>query len=119
MQYETPDITYKIILVGNRAVGKTSYICRFVKGIFINTGPTIGVEMESKILKMKNGKIVKTRIWDTSGQEKYKSITTAHYNQSAGALLFFSLDDLDSFKDVIGWISEIRENAGEVTSYSL
>lgn len=97
------------------SVGKTSYILRFMKGVFATSGATIGVELESKKITLPDGQVVLSKIWDTSGHEKYKSITTAHYNQSAGALLFFDLTNISSFRDVVEWISEIKENSGEVS----
>lgn len=109
------NLTYKIILVGSTSVGKSSYICRVSRGVFAsNTGATIGVEMESKVVKLKNGAVINAKIWDTSGHEKYKALTSAHYSQSTGALLFFDLTNLYSFRDSTEWISEIREKAGDV-----
>lgn len=109
------DLIYKIILVGDVNVGKTCYLSRITKNIFSQNIPnTIGVQQETKYHVLENGKIIKAKIWDTSGQERYKAITTAHYRNSAGALLFFDLVNKRSFDSVVEWINEIKENAGDV-----
>ena len=109
------EFEYKIILVGDIDVGKTCYMSRFIKNAFsTHTPSTIGVELDTKFVTLRNGKVIKAKIWDTSGQEKYKSITTAHYHQCAGALLFFDLTNLTSFENTIEWINEIKENTEEV-----
>jgi small GTP-binding protein len=72
--------TYKLIIIGDSTVGKTSFIKRLVKNEFILTTPTIGVAYENKLLKVPNihNYTVKLQIWDTAGSEKYKSVTTAY-----------------------------------------
>jgi len=98
------DLTYKIILIGDIFVGKTSYMSRFTKNVFPkNTNFTIGVDYIAKHVVLQNGQVVKAAIWDTSGHERYKAITTAHYHKAAGVLLFFDLTDLNTFAHVQEW----------------
>ncbi|CAK92936.1 unnamed protein product (macronuclear) [Paramecium tetraurelia] len=103
------DELYKIILVGDSSVGKTSYLIRLTKNVIKKQSqPTIGVEYAAQsILLPEEGKIVKSVIWDTAGAEKYKAITTAHYRKSEGALLFYDLSDKNSFDNVLSWRQEI------------
>lgn len=110
------DFIYKVILVGDINVGKTCYISRVTKNVFnqLRTKNTVGVEQVSKTVELDNGKIVKARIWDTSGQEKYRSITTAYFRECAGALLFFDLTNKNSFLSTLEWINEIKENSDKV-----
>ena len=69
------EITLKIILCGDMSVGKTSLFTRYVMNYFpSNSLPTIAVELKSKIIQLKNNKLIKALIWDTAGQEKYKSL---------------------------------------------
>lgn len=68
--------TYKVILIGDMGVGKTSLLRKFINGKYDpNSLPTIGVDLGTKILDIDNNQI-KGQFWDTAGQEKYKSITS-------------------------------------------
>lgn len=108
------DLAYKIILVGDVSVGKTSYMSRFTKNVFPkNTSYTIGVDYTPKHVVLQNGQVVKAQIWDTSGHERYRAITTAHYHKAAGALLFFDMTDESTFQHVAEWLDAIRDNTDE------
>lgn len=66
-----------VIIIGDSAVGKTSLIAKYVKGIFpMSPLPTVAIEFATKIIQIKEGGYIKAQIWDTAGQEKYKSITS-------------------------------------------
>lgn len=70
-------INILVILVGDMGVGKSCLLSKYVKGTFPTTSlPTIAVEFATKIIQLKEGGYVKCQIWDTAGQEKYKSITS-------------------------------------------
>jgi Rab family protein len=70
-------LVYVVILVGDMGVGKTSILSKYVRGIFPTSPlPTIAIEFATKIIQLKEGGYVKAQIWDTAGQEKYKSITS-------------------------------------------
>ena len=56
---------------------------------------------------------MKAQIWDTSGSERYRSITTGHYRQACGALLVFDVTDLDSYESLHYWVNQLRENSSE------
>ena len=85
------DYSFKFILVGDTGVGKTSVINRFVENRFDNNHSfTVGVEFASKNIVI-NGKVIKMQIWDTAGQEEFKSITRSYYRSSAAALVVFDI----------------------------
>ncbi|KAM3139497.1 hypothetical protein pb186bvf_008333 [Paramecium bursaria] len=108
------DQLYKIIMVGDSNVGKTSYLIRLTKNIIKPTLPTIGVEYSSQIMLLENENIViKATIWDTAGAERYKAITRAHYRQSVGALLFYDLTSRQSYENTQSWIEDIIQYCGE------
>ena len=87
---------------------------RFTKNVFPkNSSYTIGVDYAPKHVVLNNGQVVKAQIWDTSGHERYRAITTAHYHKAAGALLFFDLTDEGTFKHVTEWLDAIRDNTDE------
>lgn len=116
---EDYELVYKIVLVGDCSVGKTSFLNRFAANTFQTTEATMGVSYLSKIVTFDKGKNVKVAIWDTSGEEKYQSLTSAHFHGAAGVLLFFSLTDLNSFKNLISWLRIVRDTTEEVGNIDL
>ena len=103
------DYSIKTVIIGDPSVGKTNMLQRFVDDNFIDASQaTVGVEMSYKTFKI-NNKIVKINFWDTAGQERYKSITSAYYKGSKGALLVFDLTNLSSFNNVEKWYYELKE----------
>lgn len=111
---EDYELLYKIVLIGDCSVGKTSYLNRFLKNSFSQYGATMGVDYVSKVVAFQNGVNVKVTFWDTSGEEKYKALTSAHFHASAGALLFFSLDSATSFQNCLSWLKSVKDNTDEV-----
>jgi len=108
------DFLYKILLIGDVRVGKTSFLTKYVKNtINRNQAPTLGVEYQTQNIVLQDGTIIKAQMWDTSGSEKYKSITTAHYRKSVGALLFYDLTDKTSFENAADWLREIHDHTEE------
>ena len=104
-------LTFKIIIIGNSGVGKTSITTSAVKNVFINDyKSTIGMEIFSLYLKV-NDKPIKLQIWDTCGQEIYRSLIKNFYRNSSLAIIVYSIDQKNSFKDINLWIKEIRLNS--------
>ena len=109
---ETHTHLYKIVLVGDAGVGKTHIINRYVKGQIPHTIiPTIGIEFATKTVTLRDGGTIKTQIWDTAGQEKYRSITSAHYRKAVGALLVYDVTKEKTFESIKRWLEEIRQHA--------
>ena len=104
-------LTFKIIIIGNSGVGKTSITTSAVKNVFINDyKSTIGMEIFSLYLKV-NDKPIKLQIWDTCGQEIYRSLIKNFYRNSSLAIIVYSIDKKNSFKDIDLWIKEIKVNS--------
>lgn len=83
------DYAFKFILVGDAAVGKTSILSRFLKTSFDrNTDTTLGVEFGQRTMDI-NGRQIKMQVWDTAGQEEFRSMTRAYYRSSAAALVVY------------------------------
>ena len=96
----------KIILIGDADAGKTSFVHKlFDEDVNYNT-PTIGVDYRPYIVTYNNIKIY-TDLWDTAGQERYNAIITPYYRLINGALLFFDLNNLDSFENLNYWMNDI------------
>ena len=90
-------------------VGKSSLISQYIKKEFPESPlPTIAIEFTTKILKMRNGDKIKMQIWDTAGQEKYKSITSHHYKKAVGALLVYDVTRRITFDDCMKWYTELK-----------
>jgi small GTP-binding protein len=99
---------YKLIVVGASGVGKTSIVQRLVDKTFISDAqPTIGVEFKSYQCRAGTD-VVKLNIWDTAGQEKFRSVSKAYFRNAVGALLVFSLTDRVSFDSLEGWLNDIH-----------
>ncbi len=105
---------YKIILIGDTNVGKTSIISKFLTGVFpqsSNAIPTIAAEFATKIIQIKEGGYIKAQIWDTAGQERYKSITYHHYRKSAGGLIVYDITKRSSFENISSWLNDLKQLA--------
>eukprot|EP01095_Lingulamoeba_sp_RSL-Kostka_P006774 TRINITY_DN2144_c0_g1_i1.p1 TRINITY_DN2144_c0_g1~~TRINITY_DN2144_c0_g1_i1.p1 ORF type:complete len:204 (+),score=48.25 TRINITY_DN2144_c0_g1_i1:58-669(+) len=112
MSEEDPKI-FKIIVVGDSGVGKTCLIKQFTQHIFYESNQsTISTDlgMRDEII---NGKPTKLHIWDTAGQEQYRSIVTAYYRNSYGAIIVFDMTRRDSFQNANTWLQELKKHAGD------
>eukprot|EP01121_Diplochlamys_sp_Union-15-3_P000744 TRINITY_DN1061_c0_g1_i1.p1 TRINITY_DN1061_c0_g1~~TRINITY_DN1061_c0_g1_i1.p1 ORF type:complete len:213 (+),score=36.25 TRINITY_DN1061_c0_g1_i1:51-689(+) len=108
---DTYDYLFKIVLVGDSAVGKSNLLWRFTKNEFYEeTKSTIGVEFAVKSVGVE-GKTVKAQIWDTAGQERYRAITSAYYRSAVGAMLVYDISKKDSFDNIERWLTELRQHA--------
>jgi len=102
---------FKLIIIGDANVGKSCLLLRFIDKRFReNHELTIGVEFGSKIININNIPI-KLQIWDTAGQEYFRSITRSYYRGSIGALLVFDINNKNTFEKLKSWINEIHLNA--------
>ncbi|OHT14389.1 Ras family protein [Tritrichomonas foetus] len=105
---ESNQNSYKIVIVGASGVGKTSLVQRLIEDSFyFDNSPTIGVEF--KCFECKHGsETIKLNIWDTAGQEKFRSVSKAYFRNAVGALLVFSFTDRASFDALDSWMNDIQ-----------
>ena len=105
-----PFFSFKILFLGGIGVGKTSIINRYVKNIFINDQtPTIGIDYKSKIV-IYNSKKIKLKIFDTSGQERFHTLTKNYYRGADGIIMVFDLKRSETFDELTYWMEEINKN---------
>ena len=105
------DYLYKILLIGNSSVGKSSLLLRFVDSKWNETFvPTIGVDFKVKTMEVE-GKKIKLQIWDTAGQERFKNITSNYYRGAHGIMVVYDITETKSFKNITNWLIEIEKNA--------
>ena len=103
------DITLKLLLLGDTSVGKTSILTNYNENKFDkDTIGTIGVEYVYKTITYKNMKI-KLQLWDTSGEERFRTITKNFYRNADGLFLVFDLTREDTFNNIINWLSDVKE----------
>ena len=104
---------FKIVLIGESGVGKTSIISQFIQKIFQDDiQPSMGGTFTSKSLLFDDGKVLRFDIWDTAGQEKYRALTQMFYKDANAAILVFDITRKDSFEELTKyWIEKIKENS--------
>ena len=109
-------INIKVILIGDASVGKTSIIGRYLNNSFNeNYKCTIQAEQQTKIIKEDEKTSIKMTIWDTVGQEKFRSITRQYYRDCQGAIVVFDLTKKISFERVKDWYNEIKNYGNDDT----
>lgn len=112
------DYSYKIVTIGNSNIGKTSLSTRFTNEKFIDNTATIGVEYYSKNINL-NNKIFKIQLWDTAGQEIFRSIIKTYYRQAVGVLLCYDITNFKSFNDLPLWLNEIKRELNNTSIFYL
>ena len=109
--YPTHDLSFKLIVIGDAGVGKSCLTMKATKNIFENYySPTIGFEFYTFNVRIKN-KNIRLQIWDTCGQEVYRSLINGFYRNSSLAILVYSIDSMKSFRNLEIWINEIKLNS--------
>jgi len=101
-------LNFKLVLLGDAAVGKSSSVERFVKNEFFEfQQPTIGAAFLTQTVTLDDF-IVKFEIWDTAGQERYRSLAPMYYRGAAAALVVYDITSYDSFTGAKTWIEELQ-----------
>ena len=107
------ELLYKVIIIGDTAVGKSNILSRYVKDEFSsNSKSTVGVELGIKFLKIKNTK-TKIQIWDTAGQERYRAITSSYFKGSNGCFIVYDITNEASFNNIENWYEQIQKETSK------
>ena len=110
MEKEKYDLLFKLILIGDSSVGKSNILSKYLKNEFDeNSRATVGVEFGTKNILI-NGKKIKIQIWDTAGEERYRSITSAYYKGAKGAFIVYDITRKTTFDNIDKWISDLKLN---------
>ncbi|XP_077400403.1 EF-hand calcium-binding domain-containing protein 4B isoform X2 [Vanacampus margaritifer] len=108
-----PSRLFKVVLVGNSSVGKTSLLRSFCEGQFHpSTTATVGIDFSVKTLTLNNMQIA-MQLWDTAGQERYRSITKQFFRKADGVVVMYDVTLEESFKAVRPWLANVKNAAGE------
>ncbi|CAG2167851.1 unnamed protein product [Oppiella nova] len=113
MVFEAPfDYQFRLILIGDSTVGKSTLLRVFTDSSFTTwSDPTVGVDFFAKIITIRNGRVrIKLQLWDTAGQEKFRSITRSYYRNSVGALLLYDMTRRHTFDHLVDWLFEARRH---------
>ncbi|XP_031264496.1 ras-related protein RABA5b-like [Pistacia vera] len=106
-EQEGEEYLFKIVLIGDSAVGKSNLLSRFARNEFDNNSKaTIGVEFQTQVVEI-DGKEVKAQIWDTAGQERFRAVTSAYYRGAVGALVVYDITRRSSFDSIKRWLEEL------------
>ncbi|XP_058999361.1 ras and EF-hand domain-containing protein isoform X3 [Mustela lutreola] len=104
---------YKIVLAGDAAVGKSSFLMRLCKNEFRgNTSATLGVDFQMKTLLV-DGERTVLQLWDTAGQERFRSIAKSYFRRADGVLLLYDVTCEKSFLNVREWVDMIEDATQE------
>eukprot|EP00568_Trieres_chinensis_P007615 CAMPEP_0183295790 /NCGR_PEP_ID=MMETSP0160_2-20130417/3614_1 /TAXON_ID=2839 ORGANISM="Odontella Sinensis, Strain Grunow 1884" /NCGR_SAMPLE_ID=MMETSP0160_2 /ASSEMBLY_ACC=CAM_ASM_000250 /LENGTH=213 /DNA_ID=CAMNT_0025457323 /DNA_START=172 /DNA_END=810 /DNA_ORIENTATION=+ len=105
------DYLFKVLLIGDSGVGKTSLLTRFADDAFTSCHlATIGVDFKIRTIDL-NGKTVKLQLWDTAGQERFRCIVKGYYRGSHGIIVVYDVTDRESFDNVKEWLLEVERYA--------
>ena len=109
--YPQYDLSFKIIFIGDSGVGKSCLTSKAVKNTFEDYyQATVGFEFLTYNLKL-NDKVIKMQIWDTCGQEIYKSLITNFYRNSSLAIVTYSIDNRESFQHAENWLNDLKNQS--------
>ncbi|GMT05863.1 hypothetical protein PENTCL1PPCAC_28037 [Pristionchus entomophagus] len=106
------DFSFTVMLLGDSCTGKTCVLVRFKDGTFLNNNfiSTVGIDYRNKIIPV-DGKQVKLQIFDTAGQERFRSVTSAYYRDADALLLVYDIANRLSFENIRNWLGQIKDFA--------
>lgn len=108
------DHVFKILLIGDAGVGKSSILLQFTDGYFNdNLQSTIGVDFKVKVMEAAGPegrtKRVKVTIWDTAGQERFRTLTSSYYRGAQGIILVYDVHRPETFESLSMWLQEVEQ----------
>lgn len=108
---ENQNYVFKLVLVGDSGVGKSCLMHHFIYNRFKrDTTQTIGVDFSAKSVRLGNQDI-KLQIWDTAGQEKFRSVARSYYRGSIGIIILYDITKPESFRHVPTWLTDVKNTA--------
>lgn len=104
---------YKVVLLGDQSVGKTSLIVRYLKNTFDEkVDATIGMDFQSKTVHLPD-RSVRLQLWDTAGQERFRSLVNSYIRDAAAAVIVYDITKRLSFANTAKWVEEVRSARGD------
>ena len=113
------DLSFKMIVIGDSGVGKSCLTNKATKNVFEESyNATVGFEFFTFNIKI-NNKIIKLQVWDTCGQELYRSLITNFYRNSSLAIMVYAINNKESFENIDMWLKELRTHSNPDTKVFL
>ena len=110
-EFPTYDLSFKIIIIGDQNVGKSCLSIKASRNYFEDFySPTVGFEFLSLNVKVED-KIVKLQMWDTCGQEVYRSLISSFYRSASLAIIVYSIDNEESFNNIEKWLNDVKSQS--------
>ena len=107
-EYNQYDLSFKMIVIGDAGVGKSCLTTKASKGVFDESySATVGFEFLTFNVKI-DGKVIKLQIWDTCGQEIYRSLISSFYRNASLAMMVYAIDSKESFVHIETWLKEVK-----------
>ncbi len=101
--------TFKVLILGDPSVGKSCFLIRYTEDTFQDVYlSTIGMDSKYKTVDLENGKSIRLQLWDTAGQDRFRSITRNLYKGAAGIMLIYDVTSKKTFENVKNWVDSIR-----------
>ena len=110
----TYDQVFKLLIIGDSGVGKSSLLMQFSENLLSDTTTTIGVDIKNCTVDVEGAK-VKLEIWDTAGEERYMTISSMHYRGTHGVIFVYDVTNADTFKSIKKWLHKINQNCDRVS----
>ena len=105
---------YKILLLGDCAVGKSCLLLRYCENSFQESHlATIGLDFRLKTITLENNRKIRIQIWDTAGEDRFRSITRNYYKGAHGIVLIYDVTDQQIFQHIKDWVDKIKEESKE------
>ncbi|XP_068714702.1 ras-related protein Rab-7L1-like isoform X1 [Montipora foliosa] len=102
------ELLFKVIIIGDATVGKTSFVQRYVnKHPGREYKPTQGVDFALKVIKLSEDTTVRLQLWDIAGQERFTSMTRVYYKGAAACIIMFDLTSQQTFNSTIKWKKDL------------
>ncbi len=102
---------FRLILIGDSTVGKSSLLRQFKEGAYSpDISLTVGVDFHARLIHV-DGQAIKLQLWDTAGQDRFRAIVRAYYRNAVGGLLVFDITNRESFANLTVWFEDAQQNA--------
>ena len=102
---------FRLILIGDSTVGKSSLLRQFKEGAYFpDISLTVGVDFHARLIEVE-GQPIKLQLWDTAGQDRFRAIVKAYYRNAVGGLLVFDITNRESYAHLTEWLDDAKKNA--------
>ncbi|KAK6177566.1 hypothetical protein SNE40_015642 [Patella caerulea] len=102
------ELLFKVIIIGDPTVGKTSFVQRYVNNSYRKDYKmTIGVDFALKVIKWSDNRNIKLQLWDIAGQERFTSMTRVYYKDAHACVIMFDLTQRSTFQSAVKWKKDL------------